>query len=186
MTPPDPLVIRQSAPPALHLFRIDPGFAQARTLAEAPTPAILAAALGLPHLPPNSAEVIRLADVTALGLRDFLVQGHDVQPGVLGPQTDWLDALDGHILVLHPSLTHAGDVTLYPCPGLSLLGAFALAAPAPTPLHLPEAERPVTMGAPPSTPAMPAAKGSAMLIILLALIAALIALGLRFVIGWPA
>ncbi len=174
----DPLFIPQSAAAALRLFHIVPDYPLARTLTEAPNPATIAAALGLTALPPNGAEVIRLDDIAALGLRDFLIQGHDVLPQAMeGPDTAWLDALHGHILIVHARIAGAGDVTLRPGPGLRPLGTFAQGGPPPTPLHIPDAERPEATGLPaPRTTAQRG--GGAAVLVLLAIVVALIALAL--------
>jgi len=179
----DPLIIPQSHTPALRLFHLDPTDPQARILAEAPTQAIIAASLGLPNIPPGSAEVVRLADISALGLRDFLVKAHDVTPEAVDPE-DTLDALDGHVLIVHPSIARNGAVTLHPGPGLHLLGAFATATPAPTPLHVPEPERPFAPGQTPiPTPAQRSGGGTVLL--LLVLVVAVIVLGVLGVPLWP-
>lgn len=179
----DPLFIPQSQSGSLRLFRIDPASAQARTLAEAPTPATIAASLGLARLPPGSAEVIRLADISAMGLRAFLIQGHDVMAGALGPGTEWLDALEGHVLIVQPSIAAMGAVTLRPGPGLSPLGVFAQGSAAPTPLSVPDPERPFAPGAPPSPTPKQRSGGAA--ILLLALVVIVVALGLFGVPLWP-
>ena len=164
--------IPQSETGILRLYRIDPAAPQARLLAEAPTSATIAAALGLPSIPPNSAEVIRLADVAALGLRGYLTQGYDVLPEAFGPGTESLDALEGHVLIVKSSIATMGAVTLRPGPGLSPLGAFQQGTAPPTPLHVPAPERPFAPGQSPITPEPTSkmGKGGAVVLILLALV----------------
>lgn len=179
-----PLIITQSQAPALHLFHLNPAQAQARLLAEAPTPATIAAALGLQTLPPGGAEVIRLADIEALGLRSFLETGLDVRPEALAPLAHTFAALHGHVLIVHPRIASTGDVTLYPGPGLVPLGSVPQATAAPARLQTPE---PARMGdhLTPQTSAPANPKGGAAVLVLLVLIVALIAFVVLGVPLWP-
>ncbi len=168
----DMVSIPQSETGILRLFRIDPEGAQARMLVEAPTPATIAAALGLPSIPPNSAEVIRLADISALGLRDYLTQGYDVLPTAFGPGSESLDALGGYVLIVKSSVASMGAVVLRPGPGLSPLGAFKQGTASPTPLHVSEPDRPFPPGQFPITPEPPSklGRGGAVVLILVVLV----------------
>lgn len=132
----------------------------------------IAQLLGLPTLPPNSAEIIRIDDVSALGLRDFLIEGHDVLPEALGPDFDWLDKLKGHVLLVHSAMSADGDVTLHPAPGVGFVGVFPLATAPLAPIHIPAKERPETLGGVAQPPAR-SAKGGGAILLLLALLAAI-------------
>lgn len=180
----DPLFIPQSQTGTLWLFHLNPANPQARILAEAPTDATIAASLGLPSIPPGSAEVIRLADISALGLRGFLLSGHDVRADALGPGTESLDTLCGHVLIVPSRIAALGDVTLHPGPGLVPLGAFTQATAAPARLQTPEPERPGTQAHPsPQTPAP--RTGAAAVVLVLALVAVALAFVLFGVVRWP-
>lgn len=176
----DPLFMPQSQSPRLALFHLDPTQPQPRLLAEAPTPAIIAAALGLPALPPGSAEVIRLADVAALGLREYLTQAHDVMPDATEADRPALDALEGHVLIVRPTVAQDGAVTLHPAPGLRLQGVWPVGTPMQTPLHLPDAPRSADKRHATATP-LRRGSGRAVLVLLVvvAIVVVLAVLGLR-------
>ena len=166
----------------LHLYTmqsVETGLATFVRDPSAPTQAELARLLGLPKVPAQSVELIRLTDVTALGLRGFLIEGHDVLPEALGDAYAWLDDLTGFVLIVHPSIAATVPVQINRLPtGVAYVGAFALGSPAPTPLSLPEAELPVILSGP---PAKQRAKGTgtAALLVTLAVLVGLALLLLR-------
>lgn len=162
----------------LHLFTLDPAQPDLSALLHDPdavTDAALARLLGLAEVPTQSVELIRLADVSALGLRDFLIEGHDVLPEALGDAFEWLDDLTGFVLIVHASIATTAPVQIDRLPaGVAYVGAFAIGTPPPTPLSLPEAEMPVTL----SGPAAPRAKKGAGTAALMAVFVLILVLGL--------
>lgn len=168
----------------LHLFTmqsVEAGLATFVHDPSAPTQAELARLLGLPKVPAQSVDLIRLTDVTALGLRGFLIEGHDVLPEALGDAYAWLDDLTGFVLIAHASIAATLPVQINRLPaGVAYVGAFALGTPTPTPLSLPEAERPVILSGP---PAKRLAKGTGMaaLLVILAVLVGLALLLIRAV-----
>ncbi len=133
------------------LESVEAGFATFVRDPAAPTEAELARLLGLAKVPAQTVDLIRLVDVTGLGLRGFLIEGHDVLPEVLGDDLAWLDKLTGFALIVHSSIADTGPVQIEHLPlGVAFAGAFAIATPVPTPLSLPEAESPVTLSGPPA------------------------------------
>jgi hypothetical protein len=161
------------------LESVEAGFATFVRDPAAPTEAELARLLGLAKVPAQTVDLIRLADVTALGLRGFLIEGHDVLPEVLGDAYAWLDDLTGFVLIVHPSIAATLPVQINRLPpGVAYVGAFALGTPNPAPLSLPEAERLAILSGP---PAKRLAKGTGMaaLLVILAVLVGLALLLLR-------
>jgi hypothetical protein len=167
---PATLIVPQSETATLRLFRIDPSDPKARLLAEAPTSATIAASLGLSSIPPSSAEVVRLADISVLGLRNYLTQGYDVLPDSFATDTD-IDSLSGHVLIVQSSVAAGGAVTLRPGPSLQLVGIFAQGRAAPTPLNVPEPEQDMSPGQAPAPMAPQRSGGIAVLAVLLFVVA---------------
>ena len=178
------ITITQSQAPALLVFHLNPEVPRARILAEAPTPATIAACLGLQAIPPGSAEVVRLGDIAALGLRTFLESGHDVRAEALGPGSEVLDTLQGHILIVHGRIAEQGAVTLHPGAELVPLGAYPLATAASARLQTPEPERTVTLP-PPNTPTARQRGRATVVFLLLALVVATLVLVMFGVPLWP-
>lgn len=174
----DPLNIPQGEQGVLRLFTLDPAQINLGTAIldpTAPTEAELAALLGTATLPPLSVEVVRLSDVAALGLRDFLIEGHDVLPEALGPAVDWLDRLTGFVLIVHPTIAADGAVQLERLhTGVAFAGAFPTGRAPPASLSLPEAEKPVTLVGP-ASPLGKRGAGSAALVVLVIVMILLVA-----------
>jgi hypothetical protein len=171
----------------LHLFTLDPAQPDLSKFLRDPdgvTDAMLAQLLGLSEVPTGSVELIRLADVSALGLRDFLIEGHDVLPETLGDAFAWLDDLTGFALIVHAAIATTTPVQIDRLPtGVAYIGAFAIGTPPPTPLSLPETELPVNL----SGPAAPSAKKGAGTAALMAVFVLILVLGLLLfgVPRWP-
>ena len=170
----------------LHIFTLDPAQPDLTNLWRDPdsvTDATLARLLGLATVPTRSVELIRLADVSALGLRDFLIEGHDVLPEALGDAFAWLDDLTGCVLIAHASISPA-PIQIRDLPaGVAYAGAFALGTPPPTPLSLPEAELAVTLSGPGAPPVKKGAGTAALMAVFVLMI--LLGLLLFGVPGWP-
>lgn len=162
----------------INLFTLDPAQPDLSTLLrdlDAVTDTTLARLLGLATVPAQSVELIRLSDVSALGLRDFLIEGHDVLPEALGDAFAWLDNLTGFALIVHASIAATAPVQIDRLPdGVAYVGAFVLGTQPPTPLSLPEAELPVNL----SGPAAPSAKRGTGTAALMAVFVLLLVLGL--------
>jgi hypothetical protein len=150
----DPVTIPAGERGVLRLFRLDPEVMPIITTfrdPSAPTPKELGHLLGLPTVPTGSIDLISLADVSALGLRAFLIEGHDVLPEAVDEGFAWLDDLTGYALIVHASIAARATMQIENLPlGVTYVGAFAVGAPPPTPLSLPEAERPVLLSGPPA------------------------------------
>ena len=169
----DDLTIPHGQRGILRLFSYDishPEIARTVQDPDAPTEAELARLFGRDKVIAGSIEVVRLADVASLGLRDFLIEGHDVLPEALAAHSDVLDRLTGHVLIVHPSIAAHGAVDLrHTVPGVAYVGAFALGLPAPPPLALPEHEKPVALGGAPA-PRPKQGSGALVGVLLLALV----------------
>lgn len=171
----------------LRVFAVDPHRADLSTWVrdlDAPMDVELAHVLGQNDIPPQSVELLRLSDVAALGLRDFLIEGHDVRPEALDERFSWLDQLTGYVLIVHPAIAADGPVTFRDLPeGVSFVGAFAQAQAAPPPLSLPEPEKPQTLSGPAAPPGKKGAGTAAVLALFMVLLLVLVVL--VFVLGVP-
>lgn len=115
----------------------------------------LAPLLGVDRLREDMADRIALRDLGDYTLTEFLRIAHDIRLADLAPQQDSLDALTGHLVILHSAAFEGAAVSLHPVPGLHFLGAFHRNDAPPAPLSLPEAERPEILTPPPAPPARP-------------------------------
>jgi hypothetical protein len=168
----------------LRVFAVDPHRADLSTWVrdlDAPMDAELAPVLGQSDIPPQCVELLRLSDVAALGLRDFLIEGHDVRPEALDERFSWLDQLTGFVLIVHPAIATVGPVNFHDLPeGVSFVGAFAQVQAAPPPLSLPEPEKPQTLSGPAAPPGKKGAGTAAVLALFIVLLLLMV-----FVLGVP-
>ncbi len=102
----------------------------------------LAPLLGVAALREGDAERIALRDLGDYTLSEFLRIGHDIRSEELAPVAAELDALTGHVILLHSAAFagQAASLTLHP--GLRLVASLNRRAAPATPLSLPAAERP--------------------------------------------
>lgn len=160
---------------ALHVFAIS-----------RPMPAVKAAMsdpqtlaedlLGQP-LPERAAEVIAIADLAGLGLHSYLAEGHDIPAAQVDPDKAKLNALDGYALILFSSAFGDTGATLTPHQDLTLVGRYTQphlqtkGPPIATDAAQPYSGVPSQM---PATPPKGAARGSTVVLAIIALIALLI------------
>lgn len=112
----------------------------------------LAPLLGLSRLAEEGIDRINLSDLSDLTLSEFLQIGHDLPAETLAPRRQELDALKGHLFLLHSSAFGGKAVTISPAEGLTFLGAFRQTDTPPAPITLPEAERPAVLTRDTGTP----------------------------------
>lgn len=180
--------VRMSDRGQLRLFTIAEG--QADLLALLPDPPTRragnpAALLGVDTLPQGSADLIRIDDISALGLCDFLIEGHDVIPDSLDEDAGWLDALRGHVLLVHASVAQTADITLRPRLGVTLAGTFPIAAAPLAPIQIPGADSTETLGGVVAPSGPHSGKGGAVVVLILVAVVALVLLLLGVRLGLP-
>lgn len=109
----------------------------------------LAPLLGLPTIRDEDAERVTLKDLGDLSLSQFLRVGHDIREDDLAPLAEVLDALAGHVLLIHSTAFGGEAAHILPAPGIRFVGAFRRSEAPAAPLTLPEAERPEILAPPP-------------------------------------
>lgn len=108
----------------------------------------VATLLGLSVLREGQSDRIAIKDLGDLTLSEFLRIGHDARSDDLAAIAPTLDALGGHVLLVHSLAFDGRATTLSPNPGLSFMGAFRRNDAPPAPLTLPEQERPEILARP--------------------------------------
>lgn len=109
----------------------------------------LAPLLGLDTLRDEDAERIAIADLGDYTLSEFLRIGHDIRSADLAPHAQALDALKGHVLLIHSTAFAGAPVQLSPAQGLRPIALLHRNDAPPAPLSLPENERPEILTPPP-------------------------------------
>lgn len=102
----------------------------------------LARLLGVESLREGDVERIAIRDLGDYTLSEFLRIGHDTRSSDLAPHAADLDALQGHVVLIHSTAFSGKSATLSPAPGLRLVATLRRNEAPPPPLSLPEAERP--------------------------------------------
>ena len=106
---------------ALHIrvFALSLSAAEAKTLTDR-----LEHALGARGLNPDGVEVFACDALGDMPLSTFLVEGHDAQPDPVMADRGRLDALEGHVMLVHASAFGGEAMTLSPQPALTLIGTY--------------------------------------------------------------
>lgn len=102
----------------------------------------LARLLGVESLREGDVERVAIRDLGDYTLSEFLRIGHDTRSSDLAPHAADLDALQGHVVLIHSTAFAGKPATLSPAPGLRLVATLRRNEAPPPPLSLPEAERP--------------------------------------------
>ena len=85
-------------------------------------PAAIAALLGTATINPHYMDLFDVADVQAIGLAQYLIDGNGVAEPQIAADKPTLDAIRGPVLIL---TSGAATGTLTPAPQLSLIGTYA-------------------------------------------------------------
>lgn len=136
----------------------------------------LAPLLGLPTIRDEDAERVTLKDLGNLSLSEFLRVGHDIREDDLAPLTEALDALAGHVLLIHSTAFGGEAAHILPAPGIRFVGAFRRTEAPAAPLTLPEAERPEILAPPPMTVSRRRGSGLVLALVILVSLAAVLIL----------
>jgi len=115
----DPLKIPPGERGILRLFALDPGPKQARDINDQ-TAANL---LGVHDLDPGQIDIIDLADLTGIGLSQYLVEGFAISLDQLDRAK--LDALTGHVLIVRSPAFRGHAATLALAPHLTPITTFS-------------------------------------------------------------
>jgi hypothetical protein len=139
----DPLVILSGDRETLHLFALEVPHdeIEAFMAQHAGGAWPLREALGVDQFDAAQAEHVEINDLTGLGLSAYLIAGHGVDEEALTADRDKIDALEGHVVILHGKGFDAANTEMSPRPPLRHIGAWRL-TPAPTtavPLRTPSA-----------------------------------------------
>lgn len=110
----------------VRLFRLDMPPEQVRFLRE--EPAALADKLGVDHIDPAHADIIRIADLEEVGLSGYLVDGIGVDPAEIAPDRARLDAMEGHALVLLSRALGDEGAKINPGSGVDLVATYGQVA----------------------------------------------------------
>jgi hypothetical protein len=78
--------------------------------------------LGVADLDPDQIDVIDLADLSGLGLAEYLTEGFAISPDQLDRAR--LDALTGHVLMIRSHAFRGRATTLTPSPQMTLIATF--------------------------------------------------------------
>jgi len=115
----DPLKILPGERGILRLFVLDLPPQQARDMNDQ-TAANL---LGVDDLDPGQIDIIDLADLTGIGLAQYLAEGFAISPDQLDRAS--LDALIGHVLIIRSPAFRGRAATLAPSPQLTLVATIS-------------------------------------------------------------
>lgn len=91
-------------------------------------------AFGLVPSNPDRIEIFPVSNLDGVGLAGYLTQGCGIPETQVAPDRARLDALDGHVLVLHSRAFGDDGATVTPAPELTLIGTYAEARTDMTPL----------------------------------------------------
>ena len=80
--------------------------------------------LGVDQLDPSWAEIVKVDDLTGIGLTGYLTDGYDIEDSALAGDRGRLNALDGHVLVLS-SRAFTARTEITPGPELRHIGTYA-------------------------------------------------------------
>jgi hypothetical protein len=176
----------------LRVFALDLPPEQAREMAERPANGgvngggdPLAAALGVDRLDRARVEIFPAGDLAGVGLSGYLAEGLGVAPGELEGARAALDAETGHLVIV-PSQAFGGRAaTLDPKPPLRPLGAFRLEQPAPPAAPDPAPRDPAPVPPPDAgaAPRTPPRRLPRLLLLVALLVAAVVVLGLAYLVG---
>ncbi|SLN53719.1 hypothetical protein [Pseudooctadecabacter jejudonensis] len=85
----------------------------------------IADALGADLLDPDHFDLFDSAILDDLGLAGLLMDGHGIPKAEVEPMRAQLEAVTGHVLILHSRAVNGTDQTLTPKPPLRWIGTFA-------------------------------------------------------------
>ena len=80
---------------------------------------------------PEKVEVVDTKDVSALGLATYLVEGYGLDAEDIADETEALNAIDGHVVLIPTSAFGGEEVHLNPSPPLRFIGLYAEAEATP-------------------------------------------------------
>ena len=85
----------------------------------------LKTSLGAAALDPSGVEVLASKDMTGLGLTGLLVEGHGMDRDAVSADKARLDALQGHVVLVHASAFQGVAQDLSPGPELTFIGRYS-------------------------------------------------------------
>ena len=80
---------------------------------------------------PDKVEVVDTKDVAVMGLAAYLVEGYGMAEDDIADETDALNAIDGHVVLIPTSAFNGEEATLDPSPPLRFIGLYGEAEPEP-------------------------------------------------------
>jgi hypothetical protein len=123
----DPLTLKSGERLVLRLFALDLPRAEAEGLRG--NASALARVLGVAAVDPEGVEVLDLDDLSGLGLAAYLTEGVGLEPEQIAPMRAEIDALVGHVLIVHSSAAQGRAMVLAPAPSLRLIGVYDVPVP---------------------------------------------------------
>ncbi|MFQ6551254.1 hypothetical protein AAD018_002795 [Aestuariibius insulae] len=82
-------------------------------------------ALGAEALDPAGVDVIRVEDLTGVGLPGYLIEGSGMDPDAIEADRARLAALSGHVVLIHASAFEGTAQTLLPGPELTFIARYS-------------------------------------------------------------
>jgi len=73
---------------------------------------------------PEKVEVVDTKDVAIMGLAAYLVEGYGMAEDDITDETDALNAIDGHVVLIPTSAFNGEEATLSPSPPLRFIGLY--------------------------------------------------------------
>lgn len=109
----------------LWLFTLNMAADELAALRATDLPDPVPALLGVDFVDTDFVEIFDLADLTGLGLSEYLITGNAIPESQIAPDRARLDALRGPVLILFAAAFAKRPVTLHPDPRLTLIGSYA-------------------------------------------------------------
>lgn len=109
---------------SLRVFALDMGAPEVQAL-RAEGPVGLAAFLGVAEVDPGHVEIFDVADLGAVGLAGYLIEGNGLAEAQIAADRGLLEEQRGFVLILYSGAFRGMATTLRPSPRLSLIGAYA-------------------------------------------------------------
>ena len=106
----------------VRVFALDMRPEQVRFLRE--EPGAIADALGDGDLDPDHVVILKISDLEEVGLAGYLTEGSGVEAAEVEAAREKLDALYGHVLILHSRAFHDRPAELHPASRLRLVATF--------------------------------------------------------------
>jgi hypothetical protein len=82
------------------------------------------AALGLDFIDRDFVETLKAADLKPIGLAGYLIEGLGIPADALAADRARLDALEGHVLLVHSTAFGGRDATISPTPEVTYIGTY--------------------------------------------------------------